>query len=263
MTSKNKSLVIFILKTFFIFVLLVSGYYLFFIRPSQAKALSEIETRKILATQHATLLQNRIATMQLTKLNPVSARYSLARDRIYTIVDETYNKGYEDISAELPNGAPVDLKNDYPQMQEEYKSILTEQLAFIEEQRAIDKKLGPVFDFFPGREFSRYSIDDQSEALSSKIDEAIEGVSKISENFPETEKVVFDTINSLEELKNASSLGNETRFITERANVQAQFRELKIEIFEIKRQAIQSEKELSLLARQTTLLNKYTFYINK
>ncbi len=78
-----------------ILVAAISGiYYFFFLKPS-------IKAQKELAQNHANLVQNRLAYVELTRLDPKSASFDIEKSNLVAKLKETNKKGLEDSSTSL------------------------------------------------------------------------------------------------------------------------------------------------------------------
>lgn len=237
--------VIFAFKVVLIFLILATAYYIAILRPMSALPQAQLEAKKILARQESILLQNRLAIIQLSKVNPLSARYFLSMERIYEIIETTKTQGEEAIKAKLPEALNLKLSEAYPQMQSEYGEILKAQYEFIQRQKELDEKLGPIFEYFPKRDL----LDTDRETKLARIKAATSGLEKIKTALPETAEIIGQTQEILED--------------GDVETISLQFRKLKTELFKIKAREVESQEELELLARQTNLLNKYRYFIDQ
>ncbi len=82
-----KPVVVISLKALFLFLLLIGGYY--FLSKAQ------IAKEKVLATHYSNLVQNRLAYVELAKLNPKDASFDTQKSNLVGIIKETNKKGME------------------------------------------------------------------------------------------------------------------------------------------------------------------------
>ena len=84
-------------KTLFISLAIFSTYYFFFLKPKIELAQNRSETIKILSLHKDTLIQNRIAYITLTQLDPDSANFNAEKVSAVNTLKTTREKGLSDI----------------------------------------------------------------------------------------------------------------------------------------------------------------------
>ena len=123
-----KRVLVFFLKTLFISLAIFSTYYYFFLKPNIELAQIRSETIKILSLHKDTLIQNRIAYITLTQLDPDSANFNAEKVSAVNTLKTTREKGLSDIENNkvIPN-VNKELYNRLPYLLSDLKRVYEEQ----------------------------------------------------------------------------------------------------------------------------------------
>lgn len=247
-----------VISALLLFIALLIGYYSLVIVPSRAVPSTLKQTQNILSKQQAELLQIRVSIVQLAKLNPSSARYRYAKERIYTNIEESTQKGRALIETPLPEPPQIhpevfdSISEMYPQMTNEAKEIFDEHDSIVAQQRDFDETFEKVFEFFP-RTYLAYTED--TETLATEIERTVEGLTSIAEAAPDYEDEITLLVSSLEEL--ATNIVRPEAYATLLEDFATDYSELKVLIYKEKMETLKSPENIESLARLTSLLNKY------
>ena len=125
----------FLIKLAFTFLVLSISYYLFILAPKQKLQQDLAQTKSLLVKHHAILLENRLAFVEITKLDPDSANFNLEKSSLVARLQETNRKGQE----ELENSAEFSkIHDNIP-----YQQLVTNTYEVYKEQ---NKLLERVFE---------------------------------------------------------------------------------------------------------------------
>jgi hypothetical protein len=126
-----------LVKTLIFFILLLAGYYFLFLGPKLAFPSKLLQAEERLAQHHFKLLQNRLSFVELTRLDPNSAGFSLEKSNLVLIVNKTNEEGLNDLEN------PPKLPEVNKELSDRYQELLNETRKIYENQ---NKLLEKVFD---------------------------------------------------------------------------------------------------------------------
>lgn len=121
-------------KALLIFTLLLAGYYFFFLKPQLELPNKLTKTEKVLSEHHTTLLQNRLAFVELTKLNPDSAVFNLEKSNLVGTLQKTNEEGLKALeNPTIPPEVDESLSERYIGLLSETKAVYEKQNELLEE----------------------------------------------------------------------------------------------------------------------------------
>lgn len=135
MKSLNNPLILSFTATLILLLVLVAGYYFIHLKPQIADMRNAREASKILAEYEHILVQNRLALVELTRVDPNLPGASLQAAGLISKIEGTIDSA-SDILAnpyELSFVKNDELSARYPQIIEEVKNNLQGQKTLIEE----------------------------------------------------------------------------------------------------------------------------------
>lgn len=240
----KKKLVGLLLKTLVIFMVISFLYLLIIRRPHPAETI----VRNFLIARQTPLIENRLAIMQIASLDPNSSRYYDDLSQVYYLVEKSSENGNKLISEALPKQVSEELARDFPQMKADYKLVLEAQIKFIEKQKENDPKLTKVFEYSPSLDLSGIDANTSAE----RINAAIEGLDKAKVAYTEGSKLIDDVQLAFTKYKTNKNLDA----------LDKAYKDFKIELYKLKIKALTEKEELEILAKQTTLINKFEYFID-
>jgi len=83
------------------FLLLVGGYYLLFLNPQIRHSQALLEARRVIGGYAFNLDQNRIAFVELTKLDPQTGNFNFEKSDLVSILQKTGKDGLEQLEKEI------------------------------------------------------------------------------------------------------------------------------------------------------------------
>ena len=92
---------VFIIKTLLFFTIITIGYYFLYLVPQSKQPQKLRKAEKVLTKHHSNLVQNRIAYVELTRLEPDSANFDLERSDLVARLRQTRVHGLELLEEQL------------------------------------------------------------------------------------------------------------------------------------------------------------------
>lgn len=113
-------------RTALLFLLLVGGYYLLFLAPQirHSRALSEVELA--VGKPAFNLLQNRIAFVELTRLDPQTGNFNFEKSALVSTLQKTGQDGLEQQAVKIPWIRQAHHKKIDPQLKERFPALIAE-----------------------------------------------------------------------------------------------------------------------------------------
>lgn len=113
--------------------LLFTSYYLFVLKPGLEFPNKLLSAEKSLFLHHNNLLQNRLSYVELTRLEPNSANFSLEKSSLVSTFQKTNQEGIELVSREdrIPE-IDKELDKRFPTLLSETKTIYEDQNKLLE-----------------------------------------------------------------------------------------------------------------------------------
>lgn len=149
-TSKNMRITPKVLaRTVLLLILFLASYYLLILRPQLTLPNKLLKAERQLSRHRSTLLQNRLALVELTRLDPDSAGFNLEKSSLVATVQETNKEGLEALTK--PTAIPeVDKK-----LSGRYQELLSETRGIYEEQGEFLKRVFATDSYKEGVEILR------------------------------------------------------------------------------------------------------------
>ena len=129
------SRIAFLVKILAVTLLLFGSYYLFFLRPKLELANSLLQAEKTLGGQMFNLTQNRVAYVELTRLEPKGENFNLEKSNLVGTLQKTIKEGRDLLAGE------VKIPKINPELTERFPTLLEETKAFYERQDDFLKKV--------------------------------------------------------------------------------------------------------------------------
>lgn len=231
----------FIIKTLAIFALISAVYLVALYKPRSTQSL----TRDYLIKRQDVLTQNRLAIIKLISLNSNSGTFIDEQTQAYYVAEKSIKDGKQLADEPLLEQASTELKEQFSGLNEELKNILEVQSSVLDEQKQIDRKLVKVFEYTPSLDLPSADADDRVKA-------AIEGLRKAKDAYSEASNLVDEVQSAFVSYKTNRNLNT----------LEKTYSDFKAELYKLKIKPLTGEDELSILARQTTLINKFEYFID-
>ena len=249
------------------------------------KALLELQS--MLAEHRHRLLQNRLALVGLTRLNPASASLGEQQAELIESLVTTRQEEFAalDSKSKLPTiaGAPTefltflnrDLSVAFSPLLEKTRMILGEQQALIDELSGFTAAISDIFYYNPGLDLGNLDISADKEEIIERANGARFGLENISKNFEKLElgvtsdeiermkKEIQATREELESLIYQLENGEYSAARTARGAVINHFYTLKQLALDAQNTLIRSDSSVKLLTQQTNLILEYDFWLKK
>jgi len=124
----TKRFLVTLVQILLISLVLFLTYYFFYLKPKIESAKNRAETRKILSLQEDNLIQNRLAFVELTKLDPKSSILNLNSSDIMQTLERTHKTGLDLIKNESSIPKNTTITNDnYNALTSKSESIFNDQ----------------------------------------------------------------------------------------------------------------------------------------
>jgi hypothetical protein len=238
----RKKLIGVLLKTFALFIVISFIYVLIIHKPQSSESI----IKNYLVARQAPLIENRLAIMQIVSLDPNSPRFYDDQSQVYYLVTKSHEDGLKLISESLPEEASEELVQAYPEMKSVFQAVLESNSEFVEKQKEIDRKLTKVFEYSPSLDLSEVDAD----TATVRVNSALEGLRKVKDSYPESSKLIDDVQAALTGFKTTKNLNA----------LDKAYRDFKIELYKLKIKPLAEKEELDILAKQTTLINKFEYF---
>lgn len=123
----------FISKVAVLTLAITIAYYFAIIKPNQIKIFKIKETKKILSTNYANLVQNRIAFTELTRLDPNAINFDSQKSDLVATLTRSNEEGLKALDASFNNQNIAEIvKEDYPELIEKTKTFYKDQKDLLE-----------------------------------------------------------------------------------------------------------------------------------
>ena len=115
-------------RTVLLLLLLSLGYVFLILRPKINLANKALEAEKIVAEHHSNLLQNRLAYVQLSKLDSESPSFDHEKSELIATIKKTNKEGLKNIEEEheIPE-LNENINNDYDELLQTTQEVLEKQ----------------------------------------------------------------------------------------------------------------------------------------
>ena len=273
------------LRILFFLLILFGSYYFLFLKPGLEIPTALLETQKVLALHHSNLLQNRVALVELTKLNPDTTDFNNRKTILFMRLQETNKAGLSalDDQHNLPTiaGAPNEslnfLNNElhpaFSLLLKETRAIFTEQQILINFLVALDKTVSNIFLYDPTNDLGKLDLTSDKDRVIERAQFAMEGLEKISENLKllnitqnemvELQDKIQQTRTTLESFIHQTENSNLTKASDSRTEIINYFYTLKQDALAAQMALIHADESVKLLTRQTNLILQYDFWLKK
>lgn len=132
-----------IIKTLLIFSLLLTVYYLFVLVPAKTKSENIKKTQEIVSLHHSNLVQNRLAYIELIKLDPNSPSFTFTKSQLVNQIKNTNTNGQK----ALAESEKITFKNN---ISKTYDRLHRETQDFYKEQELVLEKVFSTESFSEG-----------------------------------------------------------------------------------------------------------------
>lgn len=128
-----------LIKTSLLLVIFLAGYFFFVLRPRLLLPNKIIKTEAGLNEHRSTLLQNRLALIELTRIDPDSGRFDFEKTNLVGTIQETNKRGLETLegSSTIPE-IDKELSSRYQGLLDETRRVYEEQGKLLERVFATD-----------------------------------------------------------------------------------------------------------------------------
>ncbi len=120
-------------KILILLTLFLIGYYFFILGPRLAIPEKAAQLEKEIGQHYFNLLQNRLAFVELTRLNPGSAAFNLEKSSLVETIQKTNQEGQEALkkAGELPK-VNQEFSEKFPELIEKTKQVYQKQNQLLE-----------------------------------------------------------------------------------------------------------------------------------
>lgn len=261
--------------------LMLVAYYLFWLKPSLELPNALLDTQQAFSQSHVSLLQNRIALIELIRLDANSAGFDPTRARLLAELQQTNEQGLQvlDEQSALPTivSAPnehvsfvnSELGPAWLELMEEHRSVLTDQQSLITTLTTLDSTLANIFKYQPQSDLieldittDQNTIIGRSRAAHLGLQSIADNLSNPEDNWPDTlalQSAILDTQTALVSL--TSNLETESSPATDsREAVLRQFSQLKSVAWLTLLAPVRAQSSVMLLTRQTNIIYQYQYW---
>lgn len=261
------------IKVIIFSAVLFAGYYFLFLAPSLSLPKAFLEAQNQFASHRSLLLENRVALVGLTKLNPASANFNNEKNNLLQTLITTNENALVSLekTPSMPHisGAPSeflaflnnDLNDALPPLLEKERSILQEQQTLINDLIALDSAISNIFIYNASQDIGALDPISDKDELEERFARAYNGLVNITENLDNL-TIDYTEISVLQDkIKKTQNL-LQKRYPPQREIVDhfIDLREYALAVFIA---PIKSSKNITTLTRQTNLILEYDFWLTK
>lgn len=275
----KKPVPLFIARVLLGLILILGSYYLFILRPSLAIPQKLFDIRKILVEAQYNALQNRIAHIGLTRLNPASGRFTYSRERHLTNIEKTVKKARERQQKPLSLPKSEGLEGNFisflkgvsetlPGLYEKEVKNYEEQAKLIEKANGFNKVVEKIYLYRTSRDIGELNLESETDRQTAAVraratSEGLEAIKKELALLDFEKEVISqlrEEISQTQEVfEKLAAFPSKTNY----ENARDQFNDLRKKTFEVEKQIMLSEAGIKFLTEQTNLLLSYNFLLNE
>lgn len=284
-SEQKRRLVLLTLKTIVFSGLLLGAYYQWWLKPRLELPHALASAEQLLATRQASLLQNRLALLELLRLDPASATLETTQRDLLSRINTAREEGEKLLAQETPlpslKGLPSEqvrfVNSDLPhalnQLRDQHRAVLEGQKELYERLAAFYQQTVKLYQYNPADDMGGIDVTAETQAILTRAQAAYEGLGKISEalkttDLPATERsqlnaVLMRSRGQLIILTEAARRGNPVEIEAARSSFINDFTQVKKAVLSTQNSLITSDAAVAHLTQHTNVLLSYNFWLAK
>ena len=282
---KKKPYLILFLKIAIFTAILLIVYYFAILKPRLEIPNALLDAERNLSKHYYTLIENRLAYTELTRLDTTSGNFEFEKGEIIAKIKKTNEEGLKNLENPLKlkivKGAPNETLNflneglpkAYSTLLEKNKKVYLEQKSIIEDLNSFDSKVSKLFAYSPEADLGNLDPVKEKDEMLTRITNAKQGLNKIKDEVLKSDQNNEEVVNLSKEIETAIGLLTQLEDNLKKGTIRKtqniknsfnnQFRKIKSSAFEAELSIIKSPESVKLLTDQTNLIFEYEFWISK
>lgn len=284
-SEQKRRLVLLALKTIVFSGLLLGAYYQWWLKPRLELPHALASAEQLLATRQASLLQNRLALLELLRFDPASATLEMTQRDLLSRINAAREEGEKLLAQEIPlpslKGLPSEqvrfVNSDLPhalnQLRDQHRAVLGGQKELYERLAAFHQQTAKLYQYNPADDMGGIDVTTETQAILTRAQAAYEGLGKISEalkttDLPAAERsqlnaVLMRSRGQLIVLTEAARRGNPAEIEAARSSFINDFTQVKKAVLSAQNSFITSDAAVAHLTQHTNVLLSYNFWLVK
>lgn len=266
-------------------LILLTGFYLFFLKPKIEIPKKLLEIENLLTDKKLNLSQNRVSLIELTKLDARNREFPETKDQLLITILESNEKGLKGLEKEFKTkgvtSTPSEISNfintkllpGIPILLEKHKEILERQKQILPKIEDIEKISKNLFIYDPVRDLGSVKLITEKAELVNRIANTINGLEDINTNLQNDiastqesknlTQLILDTQKNLEALQKEVENENEPEATRLLANLIEYFAKIRQSALELELNILRSSETVELIKDETNLILEYDFWLDR